>query len=177
MNIEIKQVFYEQKFILQNLIELNKYDLSQYEDDGGVNEYGLFGYRYLDHYWTESGRHPFFIRVDHRLAGFVLVSDLKHLSEREIAHSASLSFSEVTHCITEFFVMRNYRCQGIGRTVAKRIFDMFPGKWRVSQMEKNIPSQEFWRRVISEYTDGEYTETLFENRPVQEFFSKTDKKR
>lgn len=29
------------------------------EDDGenDVNEYGLFDYKYLDHYWTEEGRY------------------------------------------------------------------------------------------------------------------------
>jgi len=53
-------------------MELCQHDYSEY-DGADVNEHGLFEYRYIDHYWTDSGRHPFVVRVSGRLAGFVLV--------------------------------------------------------------------------------------------------------
>lgn len=40
--------------------------------------------------------------------------------------------------------------------VAKKIFDMFPGGWEISQWANNVPAQEFWKKIISEYTDGRY---------------------
>lgn len=54
---------------------------------------------FLDHYWTEAGRHPYFIRVDGTLAGFVLI--------REIAMAY--------YSVAEFFVMKKYRNQGVGQ--------------------------------------------------------------
>ena len=60
------------KQVLRHLVEFYVYDYSDYMG-WDVDEHGVFGYRYLDHYWTEPDRHPFFIRVDGRLAGFALV--------------------------------------------------------------------------------------------------------
>lgn len=145
MNFLIQPVSITDKPVLRNLLELCHHDYSEY-DNADVDEHGLFGYNYLDHYWTEPGRHAFLVRVDDRLAGFVLVRDV------EDQHSS------ITHTIAEFFVMRKYRRQGIGRQVAWSIFDRFPGDWLVSQEEGNRPAQAFWRRVIDEYTHGSYTE-------------------
>jgi predicted acetyltransferase len=33
--------------------------------------------------------------------------------------------------MSEFFVLRKYRRQGIGRTAAVELFERFPGPWRV----------------------------------------------
>ena len=35
---------------------------------------------------------------------------------------------------------------------------MLPGEWLVQQSPENAPAQAFWRRVIGEYTDGDFTE-------------------
>jgi predicted acetyltransferase len=66
--IEVLKATLHDKPVLRNLMELYQYDFSEIEgEDAG--DFGLFGYRYLDHYWTESGRHPFLIKVDGKLAG------------------------------------------------------------------------------------------------------------
>ena len=59
--LEIVRVEEEQREILAHLIELYEYDFSEYEDSD-VNSYGLYGYSYLDYYWTEENRHPYFIK-------------------------------------------------------------------------------------------------------------------
>jgi predicted acetyltransferase len=161
-NLQIQRVSYDEKSILQNLMELYQYETSPYEDEGSgsVNEYGLFGYKYLDHYWTEEGRYPYFIRVSGKLAGFVLVRELETLQDGITKRS-----------IAEFFVMRRYQAQGIGRNVARQIFDMFAGKWSVSHLGRNVAASRFWRNVISEYTDGEYGETIYAGNPAFEFTS------
>ena len=120
---------------MRNLMELCQHDYSEY-DCADVDEHGLFGYKYLDHYWMEAGRHAFLVRVAGKLAGFVLVRRVDSGDKPAI------------HTIAELFVMRKYRRQGIGRQVAWQMLDLFPGQWSIAQEEGNRPAQSFWRRVI-----------------------------
>ncbi len=160
MNIEVQPASLEDKVILRNLMELYAYDFSEF-DQCDVDAHGLFGYNRLDHYWIESGRYPFLIRVVGKLAGFVLVRTLDE------------SITSPRHSIAEFFILRKYRRQGIGRVAAHQIFDMFPGQWSVAQIENNQPAQSFWRKVISEYTQGNFHEIWSNNEdwdgPIQTF--------
>lgn len=55
----LEKVAYGQKSVLRQLMELYKYDFSEYELDD-VNEQGYYDYAYLDHYWTEDGRYAFY---------------------------------------------------------------------------------------------------------------------
>ena len=74
MEICLKPVELKEKGTLQNLLEKYLYEFSQWEKMD-VDQNGLYGYEYLDFYWTEENRHPFFILADGKLAGFVLVND------------------------------------------------------------------------------------------------------
>ena len=144
MAIRIEPILVEQKSVFIQMMELYNYDFSEFSDDD-INEYGYFGYPRIDDYWNEEGRFPFFIRVDGKLAGLVLVrscSEYTHLTQ--------------PHNIAEFFVMKKYRRKGVGKAAAMKIFDMFPGGWEVSQWSNNLPAQKFWKQVISEYTNGNY---------------------
>lgn len=157
-DIDVSAVSIEDKPVLRNLMELYMHDFSELTG-GDVGDHGLFGYRYLDHYWTEPDRHPFLIRVGGKLAGFVLVRSRRRGDG--VAESG----------IAEFFVMRKYRRRGVGRIAARRVFDMFPGRWTVMQLSDNAAAQGFWRNVIADYTGGEFTETLGDDPPTtsQEF--------
>ena len=55
--------------------------------------------------------------------------------------------------------------------MARRIFDLFPGRWRVAEEEANTPAQMFWRKVISGYTSGGFKEIRDDEwvGPQQEF--------
>ncbi len=145
-NLEIKLslITESQKSILRKLIELYEYDFSEF-DHNDLNEYGYFGYRYLDLYWIETGREPFFIKVGGKLAGFVLLNAYCYLMKNAGAKS-----------IAEFFVMRKYRRQGVGKTAACFIFDKYPGPWEVVQHGSNLPAIKFWEKVINQYTDGNF---------------------
>lgn len=158
--MELISVSFEKKMILRNLMELYQYDTSEFEDDGesDMNEYGLFDYKYLDHYWTEEGRFPFFIMQSGKLAGFVLV--------REIRDCESLKFS-----IAEFFILRKYRGQGIGREAAYKVFEIFKGGWSVSWLENNLPAKTFWTKVVGEYSNGICLEAIQAGKPSLEFIS------
>jgi predicted acetyltransferase len=144
MEVALVEVKETEKSVLRQLMELYAYDFSEF-DGADVNEHGYYGYTYFDHYWTEDTRHPFFIKVDGKLAGFVLVSDYCYVLKDSGAKSVS-----------EFFVMRKYRRKGIGKSVSFQIFYRFPGKWEVLQHGENEPSKLFWGGIVSEYTKGNY---------------------
>ena len=72
MELQVQRATLQDKSILRHLLELYQYDLSAVENRD-VDANGLYGYEYLDHYWTEPRRHPFLVRVDCQIAGFVLV--------------------------------------------------------------------------------------------------------
>jgi predicted acetyltransferase len=144
LEIALIEVDESEKSVLRQLLELYSYDFSEFED-ADVNDHGLYGYKYLDHYWTENTRYPFFIRVNGKLAGFVLISE----------HTYTVDQSEAKS-VTEFFVMRKYRRKGIGKSVAFQVFEKFPGKWEVIQHGHNAPSKLFWEKTIGEYCGGNY---------------------
>lgn len=52
--------------------------------------------------------------------------------------------------------MKKYRRKGVGKAVAIKIFDMFPGGWEISQWTNNLPAQNFWSKVVAEYTNRKY---------------------
>lgn len=140
----------EAKPIVANLMQLYSHDLSDYQN-AAVNDRGLFGLgSYFDIYWTEAGRHPFLIWVDGKLAGFAFIREL----------------GEATFSMAEFFITRNFRRSGIGARAVTELFDRFPGEWQVAEIDKNIPAQRFWRRVISEYTNGDFSEVWSESDPI-----------
>ncbi len=132
--------------VLRQLLELYRHDFSEF-DGSDVDEHGLYGYRHLDDYLGEPGRHSFLIKVDARWAGFALVRTLP------------------PHDMTEFFVMRKYRRLGVGREVARQVFERFPGEWQVRQMASNPAATTFWRAVIP----VQFDEDVREDGPLQRF--------
>ena len=143
MNISIVSVSKDEKEILRNLIEKYEYEFSLYNKND-VNDLGLFGYDYLDNYWTEDNRFVYFIKVDNKLAGFVMVNDYP------------IKNMETSYTMSEFFVLYKYRNLGVGSFVAKSMFNNFKGKWGLMYHPKNITSKNFWNKVVNEYTNGKY---------------------
>ncbi len=145
MDIDIKltPVGVDEKEILRHLLEKYNYEFSQY-DNKDVNYLGLYGYDYLDYYWTEKDRWAFFIHVNQRLAGFAMVNTHAEVPE------------QTDYTLAEFFVMHRYRGCGVGRYAAFQIFGMFHGKWQLKRHPKNVGSVHFWNKVIHEYTGGNH---------------------
>ncbi len=128
-HIDVTTATISDKAVVRRLLELYAHDFSEFEDYD-VDEHGLFGYPYLDHYWTDPDRHPFLFRVDGHLAGFALVR------------------SGTPHDMAEFFVLRKYRREGIGAHAARDVFARFPGAWQVRQLTANARATSFWRATI-----------------------------
>ncbi len=145
MKVEVVRAGQEDIQRMENLMHLYLYDFSEF-DQADADEDGHFRDEHLPLYWQEPVRHPFLIRVDGRLAGFVLV---REVMDDDLGRYYS---------VAEFFVLRKYRRLGVGRLAARDIFARFPGNWRVAQLENNLPAQAFWRTIIREYTRGRYSE-------------------
>ncbi len=158
MEVEISRVSWSERYVLRNLAQFYIYEFTKFVPTIQLNDDGFFTPLPLDQYWSKDNKHPFFVKVDASLAGFVLVD--------------TCTGEDRVHSIAEFFIMRKYEGKGVGKRAAKQVFQLFPGKWRITQVEKNYPAQAFWRSVIAEYTKGEYTERYDgQRRSVQEFTS------
>ena len=155
MKIEVVKAEKEHKTVLRQLLELYCYDTSEYIPID-VNEHGMYEYQYQDAYWQESDRYPYFIKVEGKYAGFVLVNN-----------SFKIMDDPDGHTIAEFFVMRRYRLQGIGAQVAKTVFELHPGPWEVSQILKNPDAIAFWEKVIEQYTGGQFSKHYLETNGMK----------
>jgi predicted acetyltransferase len=144
MSVELKRVTADEKEILKNLLEKYDYELSQW-DKRDVNKLGLYGYPYLDHYWTEDKRWAYFILVDGQLAGFAMVIDYPEVKDRETDFQ-----------MAEFFVMYKYRRMGVGREAFFKVLDLHKGRWQLKCHPANTASVHFWNKVIHEYTKGRF---------------------
>ncbi|MEM8650722.1 MAG: hypothetical protein AAGF54_09360 [Pseudomonadota bacterium] len=104
-------------------------------------------YPYYDLYWTEEERIPYVIWSNKLMVGFSLVrtGDMNE--------------------IAEFYVSAQNRKTGIGQEAAFQVFDHHRGLWDVSVLKENTAGQTFWRKVISDYTNGNFTETQASEEP------------
>ncbi|MGN0611598.1 MAG: GNAT family N-acetyltransferase [Ruminiclostridium sp.] len=142
--LEIVKADINEKDTMMNLLEKYLYEFSQWEKLD-VDDCGNYGYEYLDCYFTEENRFPYFLKVDGKLAGLVLVSDYPEVPEEE-----------TDFCLSEFFVMNKYRRKGYGKEAAFRVFDMHHGRWQLKRHPHNTASVSFWDNVINEYTSGNF---------------------
>jgi len=170
--LEVNDADYE---LIQNLIRFYIYDMSEFTGwacppnglYGGVDDQPYYFGKTSDlqealwpEGWTGKG---YKVLVDQEIAGFCLVrlfnKDTRQLND-----------------IGEFFILRKFRNKELGRQVAHAIFNRYPGNWQVRQMLANRPAQEFWRKTIAAYTQGQFKDGFkfvdgYGEMVVQEFTS------
>jgi predicted acetyltransferase len=125
------------------MLELYQHDLSDIWDQE-IDAHGEYGYA-LDRYWREPSCHPFVALIGGHYAGFALVD-------------TAVKVHDSGYWMDQFFILKKYRGSGLGKTLATRVFAELSGHWEIGQMHSNLSAQKFWRRVIAEYTDGQFTE-------------------
>jgi predicted acetyltransferase len=139
LKFELIPVLKDSKNLFNRLNELYQYDFSEYNlddvDDNGIYE----EYKYFDSYFIDPKRHAYYIKVNGKYAGFVLINNITLVSK-----------DTNTNVIAEFFVMKKYRRYKIGSKVALRIFSMFPGKWEFKVLNKNSGGMPFWKNLLDE---------------------------
>jgi predicted acetyltransferase len=163
MHVRVVEAKRSDQDTLRNLFQLYAYDFSDVLPLE-VGDTGRFEEEPLGAYWQDPWRRPFLLRVDERLAGFALV----HRKSR-------LSAADDVWDMAEFFVLRRHRRGGVGTLAARSIFAAHAGRWEVRQRNENGAATAFWRKAISLYTSGRFTEELVDDErwrgPVQRFAS------
>lgn len=143
MNTTIKRVSLNEKDTLANLLEKYNYEFSQY-DKRDLPKNARYGYKYLDNYFTDNDRYAYFIHCDSKLAGFALIRQ-NPKCERLVDWS-----------VAEFFVIYNYRRQGVATEAVRQLFDIHKGYYHINYHMKNIASELFWNKIANIYSDNNY---------------------
>lgn len=149
-NIQIIPATLSDYPIIQNLARFYVYDRSGFMG-WGCEADGMFECIDFKHYFENPEEKAFLIKVADELAGFVLI-------DKEYLGPASHSLKASKHNIGEFFIIAKFQGTGVASFVAKEVFKMYQGNWSVAIMPKNIKALKFWRKVIGEVSNGNYTE-------------------
>ena len=156
MNFTLLKASKEHKIVIRNLMQFYMYDFSEYTKYD-VEDHGLFApYADLQDYFEGDNKFPYIVKADDKYVGFVLV---KFTSSKDRSY-----FS-----IAEFFILKKYRHEGIGKAIAIKVFNLHKGQWEVHQRDNNKAAQIFWNKVISEYTEGHFTERSENGKRIQNF--------
>ena len=94
---------------------------------------------------TQKASIAFVATVDTKYAGFALVNQEVRIG----THG---------YWMDQFFVLKKYRHQRVGRLLAHSVFAALLGRWEIGQLPENLPAQAFWREVIGKYTGGRFKE-------------------
>jgi predicted acetyltransferase len=147
MQLELIKATIEQKPVLANLLELYAYEFTEF-CDFDIDENGLYGYEYLPLYWTEPTRFPYLIYINKKIAGFILVQK-----------GSPISKDPTVWDISEFFVMKKYKQQGVGTAAVLKVWELFKGLWQVRVLVSNSIACSFWLQAIKKFITTEPTKT------------------
>jgi predicted acetyltransferase len=95
---------------------------------------------------------------DRQPAGFAMVARETHAAR------------EADYRMAEFFIDRPSRRRGLGRSAVRLILDRYAGRWEISEYTRNPAAVQFWRKVVSGYTHGDYRERTA-NGEVRQYFT------
>jgi len=148
MEVYLSEVKNEEREILYRLLQYSLFEESE-NDLNEMNSNALFEYDYFDTYFTDEDRYAFFIKEEgtDKLLGFAMIND--YVQNFDDGHS-----------IAEYLVIPKYRRNKIGKKVAFKIFDKYPGNWEVKPSYNSEKAYLFWKKTIEEYTKNNYK---FEN--------------
>ena len=175
MRVELKLSDNENAYLIKNLYSLYLHDISEF--DGALpNRHGLIGEADQVRTLVEQGEgqngwwknpdalFPYLILVDGVPAGFNLIA----------THPRLPKGIEADFVVHEFFLVHAYRGKGVAEQAAIEGFDRHRGKWEVVTYPTQSRAIAFWRKVLSKYTDGKYSETQGEHPWGQKVIFKYD---
>jgi len=157
MSITFDKVTSENEMVFRNLWQFFGYDFSEM-NNMNLNEEGIYilPADYVE--FIEDAQYcSYIIKVEDKLAGIAVIKFIKEENINYFRH---------------FFIVRKFRNKGIGQSAVHKIFDLYPGRWRVSQFDYNKPAIKFWQKAIGIYTCDNYIEVrrLDDKGPQQEFY-------
>lgn len=147
MTVSLRAVTPETRPVLLQLWQLFRHDLSEFR--GMVPEQdGRFHTRALERFLVDDpDLRAYLFERDRGPLGFALVSGL----------------TTQPQLVSEFFVLRGARRQGVGRRAAEALFARHPGTWEIPFQEANAGAARFWRALAGDVARDGVRE---ERRPV-----------
>jgi predicted acetyltransferase len=115
----------------------------------------------LARWFADSSAHPLLILKAAAPVGFAMVA----------RGGPAFGRTPVDFRMAEFFVSRAQRRLGVGRTAVPLILDRFAGRWEIVEYQRNPGAVDFWRRVVAQYTRGDYQERVGNGEVRQTFVS------
>ncbi len=119
-------------------------------------------------WFANDHSHPLVILKGSEAVGFALVSRPRIAAAGETPADFNMS---------EFFVRTPHRRAGIGRDAATLIFDRFAGDWEIVEYQRNSGAVDFWRKVLTAYCKGRFTERSRNGEVRQRFASRASRAR
>lgn len=146
MNIRLSQASKRDHKTVDRLFQLYLHDFDSYLKQG-VQPDGRYALDFdLKAELNKPGFWTHLAFADDNLVGFTMIRDYT-------------VFQQPGRYVLEFFVVRGWRRQGIGKQMAHRLFDLYSGYWEVVQIAPNKPAIAFWKKSIEAYVGSNYQET------------------
>ena len=137
MNIIIREINKFEINKLEKMMQLYLHDLSISFPLDFNSEICEYKYDIISYFQYNKA---YFICADKDILGFILV-DIN---------------SDNMFEISEMFVLNNYKGKGIGGIAAKKIFDLYKGKWTIKVLPNSIGAEKFWKKTVKKYTNNKY---------------------
>ncbi|RFA37298.1 GNAT family N-acetyltransferase [Virgibacillus dokdonensis] len=138
MAVTLIKMLESEKSILRNFYTLYLHDLSNFTINLDVEEDGLFHYKELDKFWEAEGLSPYFIKLDHKIIGFILLLERPFLKKNN------------DYGINDFFILNKYRGKGFAFHAVEKLFKEKQGQYFVMQVTENKRAVAFWKKVYEE---------------------------
>lgn len=130
MSVAIASVDLKDKARLKELMTAY---LAETNDDAQAST----DYPYLDDYWTDATRWPYFITFNNEIAGFALINQWSVLG------------LPTDSAIAEFFISPAYRRNKIGKSALQELIGIHQGLWEISVSLGNKRARLFWKQALT----------------------------
>ena len=146
-NFKISRILESEKRELELLLNVYLLDLNEEPN-----------YPLLNSYWTDKNRIPLKLTKGKDWLGFALINDYAIIPTNTIS-------------IAEFYILPEYRKQGLGRFFANEILKKYNGNWEIRTQISNNQAIQFWDKVVSEILNKNLEINQIKNEIVYSFGS------
>src|SRR5688572_8520550 len=109
---------------------------------------------------------------DDRCTAFIVLREQEPVGFAVVQRGVSGAADPKRHYrLSEFFIRKPFRNRGVGRGAAMLIFARYAGEWTVPEQSRNPRAIKFWRRVVSEFTNGKFREKRGQGEVAHSFTS------
>ncbi|MBU2899327.1 GNAT family N-acetyltransferase [Vibrio hepatarius] len=143
MDIELREIRQSQQSVLENLFSYYVYDMTEFMG-WSIPENGqfIFDKNTLTSYWNQEDHIPYFIYIENEIAGFALLRRYPQCKN--------------TWDIEQFFILRKFKGQGVGKQVFHKLTSKYRGQWQIRVLKQNTAAMMFWIAAVESVVRKKY---------------------